>query len=55
MICFILGFVVTLIGAFAGEWLVERWDLGPKGAISLGWMMGMAFGVVVFAISMSAP
>jgi ABC-type Mn2+/Zn2+ transport system permease subunit len=55
MISFILGFIVTLFGAFVGEWIVERCDLGPKGAISLGWMMGMAFGVVVFAISMSAP
>jgi hypothetical protein len=53
MIGSIIGFTVTLLGAYAGGALVKRWNIGPVGAVSLGWAMGMVFALIVVAASMA--
>jgi hypothetical protein len=58
MIGFVIGMAVTWCSAHAGGWLVKRWQLGPLGAIAIGWVMGAAFALAVVASSImtrSAP
>jgi hypothetical protein len=43
MISVTLGIIVTLAGIFGGEALVERFQLGPRSCLALGWLMGMTF------------
>lgn len=47
----ILGVLVTLGGIHGGRVVVERWHLGTLGALSLGWLLGMVFVVLLLAMA----
>lgn len=50
----IFGTAATLGGVYAGAAAVERMQLGPRGAIALGWFLGMAFVAAVLALAFFA-
>jgi len=50
----IFGVLVTLAGVHGGRAAVERGHLGPLGALSLGWLLGMVFVVMLVVVAFFA-
>jgi len=50
----IFGTLVTLAGIHGGRAAVERWHLGTLGALSLGWLLGMVFVLLLLGAALYA-
>jgi hypothetical protein len=43
--------VIVLLGVYGGEAVIKHWQLGPRAALSLGWLIGMAFSLAMFVLA----
>jgi hypothetical protein len=51
MISSFVGIFITLFGIYGGEAVIKHLSLGPRAALSLGWLMGMAFILAMYVLA----